>query len=201
MFKLAWKALEHSVVYQSFIDIIGGEAFRRSLASNLVMAKPGDHVLDIGCGPADWLELLPEVKYVGLDSNPKYIEAANRRFGDQGTFEVATVSDNLAGKFRDFDIVLAMGVIHHLNDLEASQLLQLASDALRPGGRFITLDGVFINGQPTIEHWVVSRDRGRFVRTKPEYEQLCKSYFPEVCSKIYQGELKIPYSHLTMCCT
>lgn len=171
------------------------------LAAERVRAEKGDRVLDIGCGPADWLELLPGVEYVGIDFNPDYIEAARQRYGSRGTFEVASVSDDLAGKYRGFDIALAMGVLHHLTDSEVAQLMEIARAALRPGGRLVTLDGVFIDGQPFLERWIVSRDRGRFVRTAAEYERLAKPYFPEIDSHIHRRELRIPYSHLSMVCT
>ena len=45
-----------------------------------------DKILDIGCGPADILNYLPDVDYTGFDSNPKYIVAARKRFDNRGNF-------------------------------------------------------------------------------------------------------------------
>jgi SAM-dependent methyltransferase len=201
MFRLIWKALEQSVVYRTFADVVGAEAFRRRLMQECIKAKAGDRVLDIGCGPADWLEVLHDVEYVGVDFNPEYIEAARLHYGDRGSFEVASVSDNLKEKYHDFDIVLAMGVLHHLTDEEADSLLSLAASALRPGGRFITLDGVLVEKQSPFERYLVLRDRGRFVRPKAEYEKLVSRYFGKVESRVHHGELRIPYTHLSMVCS
>lgn len=41
-----------------------------------------------------------------------------------------------------FDIVLVVGVLHHLDDTEALQLCQLAQAGLKSGGTLITLDGI-----------------------------------------------------------
>lgn len=201
MFHLAWRALEQSAVYRAFADVVGAEPFRQRLVRDYIRTKPGDRVLDIGCGPADWLEVLSDVEYVGLDFNPEYIEAARLKYGNRGTFEVASVSEDLVGKYRDFDIVLAMGVMHHLNDDEAYSLARLAASALRPGGHFVTLDGLLYKEQSALERYIVLRDRGRYVRPKAEYEKLASRYFGRIDSEVHRGQLRIPYTHLTMVCS
>ncbi len=35
--------------------------------------KPGDRVLDVGCGPAYYFDRLPEVEYVGFDTSAPYV--------------------------------------------------------------------------------------------------------------------------------
>ena len=201
MFQLAWKALDQSAVYRAFAYLVGAEPFRQRIVRDYIRAKPGDRVLDIGCGPADWLEVLSDINYVGLDFNPEYIEAARQKFGDRGTFELASVSEDLVGKYRDFDIVLAMGVLHHLTDDEACALLRLAASALRPGGHFVTIDGVLVKEQSALERYMVLRDRGRFVRPKAEYEKLVSRYFGKIDSEVHHGQIRIPYTHLTMVCS
>jgi len=57
-------------VYNAFSAAVGANALRRRLIENHVRAKPGDKVIDIGCGSALALQWLPEVQYVGLDINP-----------------------------------------------------------------------------------------------------------------------------------
>ena len=41
-----------------------------------------------------------------------------------------------------FDIVIAHGLLHHLDDRQATELFALARAALRPGGRLIIIDMV-----------------------------------------------------------
>ncbi len=201
MIKLVWKALESSAVYRGFVDVVGAGAFRAKLAKEFVRAKTGDRVLDIGCGPADWIELLPGCEYVGLDFNPGYVEAARVKYGELGRFEVASVGPELLEKYRDFDLTLAMGVLHHLTDEEARSLLKLAAVALREGGRFISLDGVVTEDQTAWARKMVLRDRGRFVRRTAEYEALAKEFFGTVECRVMHGQLRIPYTHLVMECS
>lgn len=201
MIKLVWKALESSAVYRGFIDVVGARAFRSRLARDYVRAKAGDCVLDIGCGPADWIEYLPGVDYVGMDFNPDYIRAAEEKFGGRGRFELAAVGPELLERYRGFDLSLAMGVIHHLTDEEAGDLLRLAALALGPGGRFVSLDGVVAEGQSRAARAMVLRDRGRFVRRTEEYERLAREHFGRVEVTVLHGQLRIPYSHIVMVCS
>src|ERR1700745_1432862 len=103
-------------VYRLFRTIVRGDACR-IYVSEYVRHAPGDKVLDIGCGPGDILEDLPAVDYLGFDISPKYVEAARKRFGRRGRFFCAnvglTATDQEAASF---DLVLATGVLHHLDD-------------------------------------------------------------------------------------
>ena len=71
--------------YRLFFLIVGGDV-RKIYTTEYVKAQPGEKVLDIGCGPGDILEYLPDVKYTGFDLSPEYIEAAKKRFGERGRF-------------------------------------------------------------------------------------------------------------------
>jgi len=71
-------------VYRLFSTIVLGDGYRIYI-SEYVRPVPGEKVLDIGCGPGDILENLPAVDYLGFDINPKYVEAAKKRFGHRRT--------------------------------------------------------------------------------------------------------------------
>ena len=115
---LGW--LKVPSVYNIFSAAVGGNALRRSLIQNHVRAKPGDKVIDIGCGSAQVLRYLPDVDYIGIDINPDYIAFARRTYGNKGTFLVGdTQSFRGDPRFKDADIVMAFGLLHHLDDEEA----------------------------------------------------------------------------------
>ena len=110
-----------------------------SLCRRDVRPRRGDQILDIGCGTAEILEHLPEIQYFGFDASQKYIDAAKARFGNRGTFSCDTVTTATLQRLAASDVVLAVGILHHLDDSDATSLLELAKAALKPGGRLVTL--------------------------------------------------------------
>ena len=96
------------------------------------------------------------------------------------------------------NIVIASGMTHHLDDEDALRLMQSAFAALEPGGRLVTFDGCFFEGQRPIARWLISRDRGEHVRALSDYVQLAERVFPEVESELYSDLLRIPYDHLVL---
>ena len=187
-------------VYRLFRTIVRRNGSRIYI-SEYVRPVPGEKVLDIGCGPGDILEDLPAVDYLGFDINPKYVEAAKKRFGRRGRFFSGDVGlTAIDQEAASFDLVLATGVLHHLNDNDAVSLFNLARRALKPGARLITYDGCFVAGQPKLARFVVSRDRGQYVRESAEYAKLAAQVFPQVRSFIRHDLLRIPYTHVILQC-
>ena len=135
-------------LYNLFQGVVGGNALRRRIIQNHARARTGDKVIDIGCGPAQALQSLPDVEYLGLDINPDYIAFARRTYGDKGTFVVGdTRSLRSDTRFKDADIVIAIAVLHHLDDEDAVDCIRFAHGALKMGGRFISLDPCWIPNQ------------------------------------------------------
>lgn len=70
--------LAEPVIYRFFIKLVGSGKARKNFVEKLGL-KAGDKILDIGCGPADILEYLPEtIEYIGFDSNKDYINVAKK---------------------------------------------------------------------------------------------------------------------------
>lgn len=199
LFQLAYKALGVPAVYRVWSRLVDGKD-RGRFAREHVRARAGQRVLDIGCGPADILKHLPRVHYTGFDANPEYIAAATRDYGDRGRFHCQRVSEESLAANAGYDIVLALGVLHHLDDGEAEQLFHLAHTALVPGGRLVTIDGVFVSGQNPIARVIISRDRGQHVRDQPGYLRLAETTFSKITPRVRTDLLNIPYTHLILDC-
>ena len=179
MIEAVRSVLSRSWAYQSFWHAIGGDRRNRVLLREYIRPAPGDRVLDIGCGPGTMVPYLPGAEYVGLDVSAEYIEKARRRF-PHARFIWQSVDEDDQVEREYFDIVLALGVLHHLDDTEALTLFQIARDAMKPGGRLVTIDGVWTDDQSHIVKYLLSRDRGRFVRSEAAYRELARKVFSNI---------------------
>lgn len=194
--------LNHPAAYRLFQQWVGAEFARKTYLAEYAKPVPGEKILDLGCGPADILRYLPEVNYTGFDLSPEYIHAARERFGSKGRFCCADVGlGTIEGEQGTFDLVMAVGVVHHLDDLQAGQLFAVARRALGPAGRLVTYDGCYVSGQSRLARWLLARDRGQFVRTQKQYMDLASPYFSTIQSSLRDDLLRIPYTHLIMHCS
>jgi SAM-dependent methyltransferase len=186
--------------YQLFFNVIGAPGRSRILVREYIRPKPGDRILEIGCGPGTIVPYLPVSEYVGFDASPEYIEQARNRFPG-AKFVCERVSQFTLAERDYFDIVLALGILHHLEDEEALQLFKIAHAALKPGGKLVTLDGVWTKDQSRASRYIQARDRGQFIREEKAYIRLAEQVFPKIASSIRHDLLRIPYTHLILECT
>jgi cyclopropane fatty-acyl-phospholipid synthase-like methyltransferase len=200
MLEYARDILDHPFLYEFYHTIIGANFRSRVLIQKYIRPKPGDRILDIGCGPGNMIPFLPECDYLGVDANKSYIAAARRRYSDRGKFLCERVSQHAVHELGTFDIVLALGLVHHLEDAEAKDLFRLGHTALKPGGRMITMDGCYVEKQSIAKRYFLSRDRGRFVRTQEQYERLAHASFQDVRAELRHDVLRIPYTTLFLEC-
>lgn len=192
--------LSHPAVYGAFQNLMGARQKRREFVRDFVRPEAGYAVLDFGCGPAAILDCLPLVRYWGFDISRAYIQQATSRFGDRGHFSCKALEPADLEHLPRFDIALAIGVLHHLDDAQATELLRLAHQALRPGGRFVSLDPTLVAGQNRIARLLVRYDRGQNVREPEHYRALAAPFFPQVRSEV-RHQSWIPYTHFMMECT
>lgn len=116
----------------------GSEAdIRARLTDYLPYFEGASHVLDVGCGRGEFLQLLKErgIAARGLDLNPEMAEACRSRGLEASTGDAlatlrALPDESLGG-------LIAVQVIEHLKPSYLSQFLQTAFFKLQPGAPLI----------------------------------------------------------------
>jgi len=164
----------------------------RYLALERLDLKPGDVVLDVGCGPAYYFDRLPAVRYFGFDTSERYIEHARKRFGDRGEFRCEIFTADHLAELPPVDKVMLLGLLHHLTDEQSRHLLDLSARALAPTGEVISIDPTFEPKQNPISKWMSANDRGEHVRQPEGFVALAGEAFGDVQGEIINDVTRVP---------
>ena len=200
-----WRAvLSQPGVYILLKKILGVTRAREAFLREHVRPFPGMRLLDLGCGPADILDDLPEnVHYVGCDFQDDYLAAARARYGDRGVFlRIDLARGEQAARLEDmppFDQVALIGILHHLEGEEARSLLAFARRFLKKGGRLVCSDPVLTEPQHPVARWFALRDRGKNVRYTEAHMRLFEASWPGAVPVIRTDLLRVPYTNITVC--
>jgi SAM-dependent methyltransferase len=186
--------------YLGYQWVVGGVRARKRCLQDHVRFNRGMRVLDVGCGPGYVAKWLAGTEYVGLDTDRKYIEYASKHYRRYGEFHCSALTADFLKKRPSFDYVLMNGVLHHLSDDVAGELLEVCHDGLKSGGALVTLDGFYADDIHPVAHFLLVHDRGKFIRTRPDYLRLVLPLFSSVKSYEHRDYFNIPYSVLVMEC-
>jgi ubiquinone/menaquinone biosynthesis C-methylase UbiE len=150
----AHSATEHGVTIGTPVhyDVFTNVFFlgrRRSAYRTLVRAsrvRPGQRVLDVGCGTGYFARLLAEAVGAtghvdGIDAAPEMVEYAQRRarHSPECLFQVGT-AELLPFPADHFDAVVSSLFIHHLPEPLQSVAIGEMQRVLKPGGTLLLAD-------------------------------------------------------------
>ena len=117
---------------------------RRRIVRQALRLRPGERVLDVGCGPGFYCaelagQLGPSGSVVGIDSSPAMLELAARRCAGHENVELREgIAASLPVEDAGFDAALCVQVHEYVEDPAAA--LDEMYRALRPGGRVLVWD-------------------------------------------------------------
>lgn len=188
--------LASPIVYSCVMRLLGSGANRRWFIQEILMLRPGQKIVDIGCGPGRLLAELPiGIEYVGLDVSDAYVAAARQRYGARGLFLAGSLADwAIDPSVRNADVALLNGVLHHMDDHEARAALELARAILKPEGRFIFFEPCYLLWQSRYSVFMMARDRGQNIRTEQQWKDLAAAVFPQVATNIVTNVNRLGYT-------
>ena len=148
-------------------------------------------ILDVGCGTGNALDYLSTfARYEGFDTDPVAIRSARARpdLPSNVSFEDCYCTKEHVAALNPSHVLLC-GVLHHLTDEEAVNIMKMATE--QPAfQRLFTLDIVMLPGAShALSNTLASLDRGKHVRKPEGYRKLIESAGLSI-----QSEL-LPWNH------
>ena len=189
-------------LYNILMNMLGAKVASKWMATNFLKITDGDKIIDIGCGPGSFWEnystLIPQnTNYHGIDPNIDYINRAKKIYGEKGCFHIGNTKDYInSTKFKEADIVMCLGVLHHLTDKDAIELFAFANHNLKFGGRFLAIEPVHLLNQSVLSTWFMNQDRGLYIRSEPEWKNLLEKSKFQFNTNIITGLIRIPYNYM-----
>ena len=140
-------ALDFAAGWYDLLTLVPGERRLREMTIELADLKPGNRVLDVGCGTGRLALLMKplvgETGHVaGIDLAPKMVARARRQAQKRGLemdFRVASIAD-LPFPDDSFDVAISSLMAHHLPRRIKQAGFAEVCRVLRPGGHFLLCD-------------------------------------------------------------
>jgi SAM-dependent methyltransferase len=133
-------------------------------------------ILDLGCSTGIAGQAICDItkqKYIGIDIDQKYINFAKKTCPGVDY----RVMDGRKLEFSDhfFDIVMFVGVLHHMDDQTAQACIKEVRRTLKPDGVLLIAEPVFTPNS-LISNLFLSIDRGQHIRESSDYLKLVMDF-------------------------
>ena len=140
-----------------------------------------DRVFDLGCGTASLLPHLTCASYLGTDLDRAALARAARFVRDGIRF---VHGDDWDQAYRDHrpDVVLMMGLVHHLSDADFRSVVDRLQRNLERPPRIVTMDISYYEGR-WLNNAFSRLDRGVHVREPEGYEALFRKNGLEILKR------------------
>ena len=135
--------------YDSYMRMmtLGRERALREMTVNLAQVKPGDCILEVGCGTgtltlAAKRQVGPSGKVFGIDIIPGMIELSQRKAAQANvdvTFQLGSI-DDVPFSANQFDVVMSSFMIFHMSEMVRLKGIAEIYRVLKPQGRLLVLD-------------------------------------------------------------
>ncbi|RME23702.1 MAG: class I SAM-dependent methyltransferase, partial [Candidatus Zixiibacteriota bacterium] len=126
------------------------------------VVRPGDTVIDLGCGPATQLAMVarlnPDCHFIGLDLSDEMLRRARAHIAEQGLqnveFRETDITDLSAFEDGGIDAAMSTMVLHHLPDVAAlEKTFAEVSRVVRPDGGLYLVDFGHLKSETSINYF------------------------------------------------
>jgi SAM-dependent methyltransferase len=155
--------------------LVGSQRRTHELIHAHLDVKAGERVLDICCGIGEFAGDVSS-EYLGIDLNPRFVEAAARRWTGAAR-KSFRVMDALRMDLpdRQFDRAMWINGLHHFSDEDAVRLLREIGRVTRTRALIIDPDGT---PRGLVRRMLLAADRGDWMRTPDAQRRLIGSVLP-----------------------
>lgn len=161
--------------------------------------KPGDTVLDLGCGPATQLAMVarlnPETRFIGIDLSDEMLNKARAHIEQQNLtnveFRQGDITQLSSVADASIDAVMSTVVLHHLPDLAAlERTFAEIKRVLKPGGGMYLVDFGHLKSEKSIKDFAYQyADRQAELFTLDYLYSLRAAFWPQDFFSLYQKHL------------
>jgi 2-polyprenyl-3-methyl-5-hydroxy-6-metoxy-1,4-benzoquinol methylase len=133
-------------------------------------------VLEIGCSAGNIASAFAKADYTGIDIDEGALALARRRFGGRPNFRFQQISlADLAASGAEFDYVLFAGILHHVPDDVATEMLVEALSLVAEGGTLVISEPEAVRpGDGIVLRLFYKLEQGRFLRSREALEALVR---------------------------
>jgi 2-polyprenyl-3-methyl-5-hydroxy-6-metoxy-1,4-benzoquinol methylase len=195
-----YNLINNPLIYKIIQGVMSGTSFRNSIIKKNI-TKSNLKILDIGCGPAQIIEHLPQCDYYGYDIDQRSIQYAKKKYYQKNFhFYCKKFNKTELKRLPKFDFIIFFGILHHLSNKEVYEILKLCKKIMKKNSKLLTEDPIFLENQNPIAKFLIKKDRGLNVRKKREYLALLKNHFKKIKNKVTH-QYFIPYTWITTICS
>jgi len=157
----------------------------------LKIQKNNIKMLDICCGDSFILDHVNSfiTNYMGLDYSEKYIQYSRSKWHNYSFLKVDLRKNISIDEIKEFqpNFIFMNGAIHHLDDQIIKNILSILNNLSFK--YFLSVDPVK-DKNAFLNRLMIKYDRGKFIRSKEDYQKLLKPFDQFVIDDFYKMSFK-----------
>jgi SAM-dependent methyltransferase len=191
---LIYKILNFPVIYNAYQNFIFKKKSKNIIFNQFINIEDNDFVLDVGCGPGNYRNLIKTKNYYGIDINCKSIETARNNYPED-IFHCLPVQEITKKIEQKFDKVILIGLLHHLSDIDVIRLFLDLRSMIDKGSEIFCLDTSFDRDQNIFSKTIAKLDKGNYVRYPEHLKKLVETDLYNIHIEMFNNLLRLPCHH------